>query len=228
MIIIDYINRLLGKPPLLPNGYPDVARTVTRRVNGGEQQRWNAPGGFYMPPPPPPVPMYPTRNELPQTPMVSEIVNKITSEPVRTTPTTTSSLSFHELWCGSTVSDYTKETKEEKDPYIVDHLPLKRMLMKTIPWIVDVTGVKVKKFHGTGGMPKIIDGIMSGQLEIYITVSPTHHSELMNPKIEVEVREKLFVDLLPLLTCMYPNNSFMPPVIIFSPSHSETILEHVK
>ena len=222
MIIIDYISRLLGKPPLLPNGYPDVARTVARRVNGGEQQRWNAPGGFYMPPPPPPVPMYPTRNELPQTPMVSEIVNKIISEPVRTTPSTTSS-----LWCGSTITDVIKKT-EEKDPYIVDHLPLKRMLMKTIPWIVDVTGVKVKKFHGTGGMPKIIDGIMSGQLEIYITVSPTHHSELMNPKIEVEVREKLFVDLLPLLTCMYPNNSFMPPVIIFSPSHSETILEHVK
>jgi hypothetical protein len=221
MIIIDYINRLLGKPPLLPNGYPDVARTVARRVNGGEQQRWNAPGGFYMPPPPP-IPMYPTRNELPQTPMVSEIVNKIISEPVRTTPSTTSS-----LWCGSTITDVIKKT-EEKDPYIVDHLPLKRMLMKTIPWIVDVTGVKVKKFHGTGGMPKIIDGIMSGQLEIYITVSPTHHSELMNPKIEVEVREKLFIDLLPLITCMYPNNSFMPPVIIFSPSHSETILEHVK
>ena len=223
MIIIDYINRLLGKPPLLPNGYPDVARTVARRVNGGEQQRWNAPGGFYMPPPPPPpVPMYPTRNELPQTPMVSEIVNKIISEPVRTTPSTTSS-----LWCGTTVTDVIKKT-EEKDPYIVDHLPLKRMLMKIIPWIVDVTGVKVKKFHGTGGMPRIIDGIISGQLEIYITVSPIHHSELMNPKIEVEVREKLFVDLLPLLTCMYPNNSFMPPVIIFSPSHSGTILEYVK
>ena len=222
MIIIDYINRLLGKPPLLPNGYPDVARTVARRVNGGEQQRWNAPGGFYMPPPPPPIPMYPTRNELPQTPMVSEIVNKIISEPVRTTPSTTSS-----LWCGTTVTDVIKKT-EEKDPYIVDHLPLKRMLMKTIPWIVDVTEVKVKKFHGTGGMPRIIDGIISGQLEIYITVSPIHHSELMNPKIEVEVREKLFVDLLPLLTCMYPNNSFMPPVIIFSPSHSGTILEYVK
>ena len=166
--------------------------------------------------------MYPTRNELPQTPMVSEIVNKIISEPVRTTPSTTSS-----LWCGTTVTDVIKKT-EEKDPYIVDHLPLKRMLMKTIPWIVDVTEVKVKKFHGTGGMPRIIDGIISGQLEIYITVSPIHHSELMNPKIEVEVREKLFVDLLPLLTCMYPNNSFMPPVIIFSPSHSGTILEYVK
>jgi hypothetical protein len=215
MIIIDYINRLLGKPPILPNGYPDVAQTMARRINGGNYD------GFYMPPPPP-VPMYRTRNELPQTPMVSEIVNKITSEPVRTTPSTTSS-----LWCGSTITDVIKKT-EEKDPYIVDHQPLKRMLMKTIPWIVDVTEVKVKKFHGTGGMPRIIDGIISGQLEIYITVSPIHHSELMNPKIEVGVREKLFVDLLPLITCMYPNNSFMPPVIIFSPAHSETILEYVK
>ena len=113
MIIIDYINRLLGKPPLLPNGYPDVARTVARRVNGGEQQRWNAPGGFYMPPPPPPpVPMYPTRNELPQTPMVSEIVNKIISEPVRTTPSTTSS-----LWCGTTVTDVIKKNRRKRPLY---------------------------------------------------------------------------------------------------------------
>ena len=105
---------------------------------------------------------------------------------------------------------------------------LKRMLMKTIPWIVDVTGVKVKKFHGTGGMPKIIDGIISGQLEIYITVSPTHHSELMNPEIEKRVREKLYVDLISLITCMYENNNKDKPIIIFSPSHSETILEYVK
>lgn len=224
--ILDFLRRRVMAPPTLPNGYPDMAGVmrqerfdeVTRRINGG--------GGYmnnqWIPPPPP----IPQRQEPPQTPMVSEIVNKITSEPVRNTPSTTSSL-YHQRWCGTTITDVIKKT-EEKDPYVVDHLPLKRMLMKTIPWIVDVTGVKVKKFHGTGGMPKIIDGIMSGQLEIYITVSPTHHSELMNPKIEVEVREKLFVDLLPLLTCMYPNNSFMPPVIIFSPSHSETILEHVK
>jgi hypothetical protein len=50
----------------------------------------------------------------------------------------------------------------------------------------------------------------------------------MNPQIEIEVREKLFANLLPLVTCMYENNSFMNPIIIFSPSHSETILEHVK
>ena len=216
MIILDFLNRLMGRPPLLPNRNPNVVETVTRRDN------WLYAPYIPLQITPPPAPMYPTRNELPQTPMVSGIVNKITSEPVRTTPTTTSS-----LWCGTTVTDVIKKT-EEKDPYIVDHLPLKRMLMKTIPWIVDVTGVKVKKFHGTGGMPKIIDGIMSGQLEIYITVSPTHHSELMNPKIEVEVRERLFVDLLPLITCMYENNNKYKPIIIFSPSHSVTILEYVK
>lgn len=210
------------------DGEGNVIRDVTRRINGGQQQRWNAPGGFYMPaPPPPPIPMYPTRNKLPQTPMVSEIVNKITSEPVRTTPSTTSSLYQESIWCGSTITDVIKKT-EEKDPYVVDHLPLKRMLMKTFPWILDVTKVKVRKFHGTGGMPRMSDGIISGQLEIYITVSPTHHSELIHPMIEVEVREKLFIHLLPLITCMYPNNSFMSPVIIFSPSHSETILEYVK
>ena len=219
MIIIDFINRLLGKPPLLPNGYPDVAQTVTRRINGGQQQRWNAPGGFLIPPPPIPQQDYflPTRYEPTEEPMVSEIVNRIKTEPVRKTPSST-----------STLTDITSTLTKPKDPHVVDHLPLKRMLMKLFPWILDVTKVMVKKFHGTGGMPKITDGIISGQLEIYITVSPTHHSELMNPKVETEVREKLFEDLLPLLSCMFPNNSYMPPTIIFSPSHSETILEYVK
>lgn len=221
MLIIDFINKLLGKP--------DVTQTVTRRINGGLQQRWNAPGGFLMPPPPP-VPIYPTPEEKPQTPMVSQIINNITEKPqVRLTPTTTSSIPLDYLnnWCGTT-TNYLFNGFDQKDPHVVDHLPLKRMLMKSIPWVLDLTKVMVKKFHGTGGIPKITDGIISGQLEIYITVSPTHHSELMNPKIETEVREKLFVDLLPLLSCMFPNNSFMPPVIIFSPSHSETILEYVK
>jgi hypothetical protein len=225
MIIIDYINRLLGKPPLLPNGYPDVARTVARRVNGGEQQRWNAPGGFYMlpPPPPPPIPMYSTPKEEPLPPMVSEIVNKIISEPVRTTPSTTSS-----LWCGTTVTDITSTLTNEIDPYVLGHKPLKRMLMKLVPWVLDVKEVRVKKFFGTGGHAQEVDGIMTGPLEIYITVSPTHHSELMNPKIEIEIREKLFLHLLPLAKCIYPNHLYMNPTIIFSPSHSETILEYVK
>lgn len=231
MQVLDYINRLLGRPPILPNGYPDVAATVTRRINGGQQQRWNAPGGFFIPPPPIPQQDYylPTRSEPLKTPMVSEIVNKITTEPVRKTPSTTSSLSTEYLtnWCGTT-SNYVVNQNNKKDPYLLDHLPLKRMLMKSFPWILDVTEVRVKKFHGTGGMGRFENGIPTGQLEIHITVSPIHHSELMNPKIEIEVRENLFLILMPLITCMFPNNSYQQPQIIFSPSHSESILEYVK
>jgi hypothetical protein len=215
MIIIDYINRLLGKPPILPNGYPDVAQTVARRINGGDYNR------FYIPPPP--APMYPTRREELPPPMVAEIINKIQTEPVRTTPSSTSS-----LWCGTTVTDITSTLTKPKDPYVLDHKPLKRMLMKLVPWILDITEVRVREFFGTGGHAQMVNGTMSGQLEIHITVSSTHHTELMNPQIEIEVRKKLFTNLLPLVTCMYENSSFMSPIIIFSPSHSETILEHVK
>jgi hypothetical protein len=50
----------------------------------------------------------------------------------------------------------------------------------------------------------------------------------MNPDIEKKVREKLYVELISLITCMYENNNKDKPIIIFSPSHSETILEYVK
>jgi hypothetical protein len=197
----------------------EIIQEVTRRINGG--RNFNAPGGFLIPPPPPIV--YPTRREEPNPPMVSELVNKIISEPVRTTPSTTSS-----LWCGTTVTDTTSTLTNEIDPYVLDHKPLKRMLMKLVPWVLDVKEVRVKKFFGTGGRAQEECGIMIGPLEIYITVSPTHHSELMNPEIEVEVREKLFEHLLPLAKCIYPNHMDMNPTIIFSPSRSKTILEYVK
>ena len=216
MIIIDYINRLLGKPPILPNGYPDVTQTVARRINGGNYD------GFYIPPPPP---MYHTRREELPPPMVAEIINKIQTEPVRTTPTTTSSLIQERVFC---ITDITSTLTAPKDPYVLDHKPLKRMLMKLVPWILDITEIRVRKFFGTGGTAQIVDGVMTGPLEIHITVSPIHHSELMNAKIEVEVREKLFEHLLPLAKCMFPNHLYMNPTIIFSPSHSETILEYVK
>ena len=195
---------------------------ITRRINGG--RNFNAPGGFLIPPPPP-IPMYPTRKEEPNPPMVSELLNKMMSEPVRTTPTTTSSIL---LWCGTTVTDTTSTLTNEIDPYVLDHKPLKRMLMKIVPWVLDVKEVRVKKFFGTGGRAQEECGIMIGPLEIYIIVSPTHHSELMNPEIEVEVREKLFEHLLPLAKCIYPNHMDMNPTIIFSPSRSKTILEYVK
>jgi hypothetical protein len=153
--------------------------------------------------------------------MVAEIVNKISTESVRTTPSTTSS-----LWCGTTITDITSTLTAPKDPLALDHLPLKHFLVKKYPWILNVTEVRVKpKSRITNHIP---GSIYFGPLEIHITVSPTHHSELMNPDIEKKVREKLYVDLLSLITCMYENNHKDKPIIIFSPSHSETILEHVK
>ena len=140
MIIIDFLNRLIGRPPSISDGdgiilEEDTQEYIARRINGG---------GFYIPPPPPPIPMYSTPKGEPLPPMVSEIVNKIISEPVRTTPSTTSS-----LWCGTTVTDTTSTLTNEIDPYVLDHKPLKRMLMKLVPWVLDVKEVRVKKFFGT-------------------------------------------------------------------------------
>jgi len=221
MNILNFLSRLTGRPPLLPNGYPDMAgitleedtqRHIARRINNG--------GGFYFPaPPPPPIAQIPT--EEPSQPMVADIVNKIKKQQPRDVPTTTSS-----LWCGTTITDFTKKIENEKDPLVLDHLPLKHFLVKKYPWILNVTEVRVKpKSRITNHIP---GSIYFGPLEIHITVSPTHHSELMNPDIEKKVREKLYVDLLSLITCMYENNHKDKPIIIFSPSHSETILEHVK
>ena len=233
MNILNFLSRLTGRPPLLPNGYPDMARNhryidgddeiiqdVTRRINGGRQR------AFHMIPPPPPMEMYPSYSEPPEPPMVAEIVNKIATEPARTTPSTTSS-----LWCGTTITDITSTLTAPKDPLVLDHLPLKHFLVKKYPWILDVTEVRVRPRGGAinGGVTDYVSGVIYfGPLEIHITVSPTHHSELMNPDIEKKVREKLYVDLLSLITCMYENNHKDKPIIIFSPSHSETILEHVK
>jgi hypothetical protein len=220
MNILNFLTKLTGRPPLLPNGYPDrdgitleedTQRNITRRINGG---------GFYIPaPPPPPIAQIPT--EEPAPPMVADIVNKIKKQQPRDVPTTTSS-----LWCGTTITDFAKMIENEKDPLSLDHLPLKHFLVKKYPWILDVTEVRIRP---KGKITQHIPGsIYYGPLEIHITVSPTHHSELMDPKIEKKVREKLYVDLLSLITCMYENNHKDRPIIIFSPSHSETILEYVK
>jgi hypothetical protein len=234
MNILNFLSRLTGRPPLLPNGYPDMARNhryidndgeiiqdVTRQINGG---------GFYFPaPPPPPIPQIPM--EEPAPPMVADIINKIKKKQPRDVPTTTSSL-IQERVFGTCITDITSTLTAPKDPLVLDHLPLKHFLVKKYPWILDVTEVRIKPLGGAinGGVTdyKVSGTIYYGPLEIHITVSPTHHSELMNPKIEKKVREKLYVDLLPLITCMYENNNKDKPIIIFSPSHSETILEYVK
>jgi hypothetical protein len=221
MNILNFLSRLTGRPPLLPNGYPDMAgitleeatqRHIARRINNGGA------------PPPPPIAQIPT--EEPSQPMVADIVNKIKKQQPRDVPTTTSS-----LWCGTTITDFAKKIENEKDPLALDHLPLKHFLVKKYPWILDVTEVRVRPRGGAinGGVTDYVSGVIYfGPLEIHITVSPTHHSELMNPKIEKKVREKLYVDLISLITCMYENNNKDKPIIIFSPSHSETILEYVK
>ena len=80
MNILNFLSRLTGRPPLLPNGYPDMAgitleedapRNITRRINNG--------GGFYFPAPPPP-PMVQIPTEEPSQPLVADIVNKIKTE----------------------------------------------------------------------------------------------------------------------------------------------------
>ena len=224
MNILNFLNRLIGRPPLLPNGYPNMARNhgyvdidgeriadITRRINGG---------GFYFPVPPPPIPQTPTEELAP--PMVADIVNKIKKQQPRDVPTTTSS-----LWCGTTITDVTSTLIKPKDPLVLDSNALKHFLVKKYPWILDVTEVRVRPL-GRLTHPIYESTIVYGPLEIHITVSPTHHSELMNSEIEKRVREKLYVDLISLITCMYENNNKDKPIIIFSPSHSETILEYVK
>ena len=229
MVIVDFIMKLIGRPPLLENGYPDMAgitleeatqRHIARRINNG--------GGFYFPaPPPPPIPQTPT--EKPTPPMVAEIVNKIKDRLKSNYPSSTSSSheEFYNRLCGTTVTDITSTLTKPKDPLVLDHLPLKHFLVKKYPWILDVTEVRVKPL-GRLTHPIYESTIVYGPLEIHITVSPTHHSELMSPDIERKIREKLYSDMMPLITCMYENNHKEPPYIIFSPSHSETILEYVK
>ena len=230
MVIVDFIMKLIGRPPIFEkNGYPDMAgitleeatqRHIARRINNG--------GGFYFPAPPPPIPQHQLPDEKPVPPMVAEIVNKILSKPpVRETPSSTSSLYSRELGWYSEVTDITSTLTKPKDPLVLNHLPLKHFLVKKYPWILDVTEVRIKPLGGLRH-PIYESTIVYGPLEIHITVSPTHHSELMSPDIERKIREKLYSDMMPLITCMYENNHKEPPYIIFSPSHSETILEYVK
>jgi len=157
------------------------------------------------------------------TPMTASILTNKTNTYQEKTPSPTSMpVEYFVQWCGSTLNYVASSTYEKKDPLKLDEKPLKRLLMKTFPWIIDVTEVRIKP---KGRIDPNLEGVIYfGPLEIHITVSPTHHSELMNPNIEKLVRDKLYLFLLPLLTCMY-ENSRGNPLIIFSPSHSETILE---
>jgi len=163
----------------------------------------------------------------PEIPMVAKEIYDIkekTSAPKY--PTATSSLNqeeeYYQRWCGTTVNDLYNENVKKEDPLALNHQPLKRMLMKLFPWILDITEVRIKK-----SKVSFRDFTPYGPLEIHITVSPIHYSELMSPEIEKKVREKLFTEMLPLLTCMFENGGKEKPTIIFSPIPTKTILNYV-
>lgn len=173
----------------------------------------------YHIPTPPPIEV--------ENPMKPSFIN--TPPPIERKPSSTSLPKDYFIhWCGSTETYETNLTTVnlvENDPTKLDETPLKRFLMKKYPWVLDVTELRIQY---KGDRRNIETGaILCGPLEIHITVSPIHHTELMNPKIETKVREKLYENLLPLITCMYEHNNRHKPQIIFSPSHSETILEHL-
>jgi hypothetical protein len=147
-------------------------------------------------------------------PMISEKIHTTLHQPANRYPSSTSQLSNENFtsWCGTTHYHEFKEIPEEKS---VNHLPLKNFLIRNYPWIIDVTEINNTEFLLTKNVRPI---------EIHLTVSPIHHTELMNPEIEKQVRKKLFEDLVPLISCIYENQR-QNPRIIFSPSHSETILQ---
>lgn len=161
--------------------------------------------------------------------MISEVILEDRgNNSVRLTPSSTSSLSLENVmsFCGTTNhSSYETISEKTIDPRKRDERPLKHYLMKRFPWILDVTSVEVHWPHGQ----KIEHGsILLGPLNIHITVSPQHHTELMSPTIEKKVKEHLCKDITPVLSCMYGNNHGKSPRIIFSPEFSETILEYCK
>lgn len=226
---------MLGIPELFPNGYPnmaenhqyigqdgDIIRDVTRRINHG---------GYIIPPPP--IPQYQPPKEEPQIPMTADVIDEIKNKDVRITPSGTSSLNdYMTRYCGSTITDITSTLTKPKDPLVLDHTALKRFLIKMFPWILDVTEVRIRPETSLGRIRHILqetpDGKIMGRLQIHITVSPIHYTELMNPNIEKKVREKLYAEMLPLITCMFEEFNRETPSIIFSPTQSETILEYVK
>ena len=171
--------------------------------------------GYWGIEPPPVLPVFNVQHNEEPPRMLPDgyiCVNDTTLVPSpRITPSPTLSLedAYYGRWCGTTV--YESYINSE---YSYDKKPLKHFLMKEFKWIENVTEVKKRN--------------VKRGFEIYITVSPVHHTELMNSNTEKIVREKLHEFLEPLVPCIYGELLKEKPLIIFSPSHSETILEYFK
>lgn len=207
-IILDTFNKLKKKRDVLSmNGNVNNPTTAVLQFDRGyDPYTFNRGEDFF-------IPTYPREPIEFECPMVVDKIFEITEKKnlLRETPSTTSS-----LFCGTTVSELvnskeipTQNVNSDESISIV-----KTFLTKWYSFILDVTEVRTKKFRGC-----------PMNVEIHITVSPLHSVELMNPTIEKTVRNKINKRLIPLLNSLFPEIDNNHPLIIFSPTYSETILE---
>lgn len=121
-------------------------------------------------------------------------------------PSVTSHISeqYYQLWCGSTINELSEIKYDPK--------PLKHFLCKYFTWIKDVTSVDNR----------------TQNIDVHVTISPIHHTELMNPIIEKKIRDSIMTEITQLMTCMYNLPQKTRIQLIYHPSHSETILEYIK
>lgn len=121
-------------------------------------------------------------------------------------PSATSHLNeqYYQLWCGSTINELSEIKYDPK--------PLKHFLCKYFTWIKDVTSVDNRHQN----------------IDVHVTISPIHHTELMNPIIEKKIKDSIMTEITQLMTCMYNLPQKTRIQLIYHPSHSETILEYIK
>ena len=203
VIISETLNKLKKKRDVIPApeliSYPDDFR---RR--GLDPYTFNY--DFFLP-------TYPRESIEFECPMIVDKIFEITEKKnlLREAPSTTST-----LFSGTTVSELinskdipTNNVNNDESLSVV-----KTFLTKWYSFILDVTEVKTRQFRGS-----------PMDIEIHITVSPLHSVELMNPAIEKKVRNKINKRLTPLLNSLFPEINNNHPLIIFSPTYSDTILE---
>ena len=104
----------------------------------------------------------------------------------------------------------------------LDVTPLKRLVKKMFPFVIDISHLKVIELIYTDGR-KTLDNP-----KIKLIVSPTHKAELYSEDIEDKVKSHIRERLLPLLGTMYEINPGFGLEIYFGSERSETILEYLK
>lgn len=123
---------------------------------------------------------------------------------------TTGTIYYNPGLYNSSTSGYIINQEKDLDPKVLDHY-----LTKFFPWVICVTRVQL-----SGGIT------MSAQrVEIHVTVSPTHHTELMDVMISRIVEEKMMKRTRKLIKAIYEEVDDQEPHFIFSPEYSETILD---